>query len=252
MHLRMKLLLGFLTLSGMLVVAGIWSIYALSSLGESVQKLLDDNYRSITAAEEMVEALERQDSGVLLLLLGRSAEGREIIDEARLSFEEAFSAAGRNITIDGERAVLDRIRENYGSYEEVWRRPIVDTEREGNISWYFELVHQRFLAVKSSVNDLKRLNERSLYGTASELKGRAERAVVPGTVATIAALVFSVLFSYLVNRFMVGPISRITGAANAFVRHGTPFRVQVDTSDEIGELAEAVGRVCVQDPGGRR
>lgn len=249
MKLRMKLLMGFLILSGMLVVAGIWSIYALGSLGQSVQGLLDDNYRSIRAADQMLQALEREDSGVLLLLLGRWEDGRQIIDLAHVSFQEAFDKAAQNITIPGERSYIDRIEETYRSYQQLWSRPIVDTEREGNINWYFEDVHRRFLDVRSAVSELKRLNEESLYNTASDLKGRAERAVVPGTVATIAALVFSILFTYLVSRFMVGPITKITHAANEFVSHGHPFRVEVDTEDEIGDLADAVSRICVPNRG---
>lgn len=71
MSLRFKIMSGFLILALMLAIAGIWSIYELNSFGTSAEDLLDENYRSIKAAEMMLEALERQDSGILLLLFGK-------------------------------------------------------------------------------------------------------------------------------------------------------------------------------------
>jgi cytochrome c peroxidase len=63
-------------------LAGAWSIYELKTVGTSVQRLLDDNYKSINAARLMTEALERKDSAILLLLSGNWTEGREIIESA--------------------------------------------------------------------------------------------------------------------------------------------------------------------------
>jgi hypothetical protein len=103
MSLRFKILSGFLILALMLAIAGIWSIYELNSIGTSVQELLDDNYRSIKAAEMMTEALERQDSGILLLLLGKWEEGRRILDSADNLFEKGYQIAENNLTIPGER-----------------------------------------------------------------------------------------------------------------------------------------------------
>lgn len=79
-------MLGFLILALMLAVAGAVSIYELKTVGALVQALLDDNYRSITTAKKMTEALERQDSGILLLLSGKWKQGRETITTADNNF----------------------------------------------------------------------------------------------------------------------------------------------------------------------
>ena len=59
MGLRAKILSGFLILTTMLFMARIWSIYELTRVGTSVQRLLDENYKSINPAKMMIEALER-------------------------------------------------------------------------------------------------------------------------------------------------------------------------------------------------
>ncbi len=110
MRLRAKILTGFLILAAMLLVAGAWSIYELRNISTSVQKLLDENYRSIDAAKSMLEALEREDSAILLLLLGKREEGREILQSADGSFEEAYLRVSRNVTIPGEQVYVDKIK----------------------------------------------------------------------------------------------------------------------------------------------
>jgi HAMP domain-containing protein len=246
MRLRFKILSGFLTLALMLLIAGVWSVYQLHSMSGSVQELLNDNYRSINASDVMLQALERQDSGVLLLLLGKWEEGRKVIQAAEAVFEEGYKIANSNITIPGERDYVEKVRLKYQSYKDAWTRPIVGTAKEGDLNWYLSEIHQLFLEAKMSVEELKNLNERTLYETASRLKDHANRAAMPGTVAIVAALVFSVIFSYLVNHFMIGPIIQITNAVEDFAQSRKTFSVDVATRDEIGDLAAAISSLCAR------
>jgi len=244
MSLRFKILSGFLILALMLAIAGVWSIYELNSIGTSVQELLDDNYRSIKAAEMMTEALERQDSGILLLLLGKWEEGRNIINSADDLFEKGYQIAENNLTIPGERDFVERIRQQYIKYRNMWKKPIVGTDKEGNLDWYFSNLHAEFLNVKSAVNELKELNEETLYRTASGLKNRANRAVMPGIVAVISALVFSLIFSYFVNQYMVNPINKMAHGIKDFLERDKTFDVTFETKDEISHLSSAIRSLC--------
>ena len=240
MGLRLKILSGFLILALMLFIAGVWSVYQLKFLGTSVQQLLDENYKSINAADIMLESLEREDSGILLLMLGKWEEGRKIINFADTSFNQSYQIAKNNVTIKGEGDYIKQINEKYQAYKNMWSRPIVDTTREGDLAWYLNNVHVAFLEVKTSINTLKVLNEKILYQTASDLKNRANRAVMPGTVAIISALIFSLVFSYFVNHFMISPIIEITRGVENFQKNDEPFEVTLETNDEISNLAKAI------------
>lgn len=240
MGLRVKILSGFFILALMLLIAGVWSVYQLKSLGTSVQQLLDENYKSINAADTMLQSLEREDSGILLLMLGNLEEGTKTINAADAAFNQGYQIASNNVTIPGEGNYIKQINEKYKAYKNMWRRPIVDTKREGDLSWYLSTVHVVFLDLKTSINALKVLNEQTLYHTASDLKNRANRAVMPGTVAIISALLFSLLFSYFVNHFMISPIIAITRSVENFEKNDEPFKVTIETEDEIHSLAEAI------------
>ncbi len=240
MGIRMKVLSGFLILTCMLFLAGGWSIYELNSIGTSVQALLDDNYRSINAARIMTEALEREDSAILLLQSGNWNEGRKIIESADRSFQQGFRIARENITIAGEKAHIEKIETAYRTFKNIWIKPIVGTNSERNLDWYFNEVHPRFLGVKSDVEKLMSENDRVMYQTASNLKNRAHRAVMPGVVAILAALIFSFLFNYFVNYYLVGPIIRITTGIQALIKNGEPFHVNIETEDELGSLTASI------------
>lgn len=240
MGLRMKILSGFTILTMMLFVAGIWSISELRSVGSSVQRMMDENYKSIDACEMMIEALERQDSAVLLLLLGKWEKGRSIIREGDDLFRKGFDIAKTNVTIPGEGGYIDDIETRYRVYKELWDKPIVGTKREADLNWYFEEIHRAFLNTKSAVTDLKRLNDRNLYQTASELKARSHRATMPGIVAILSALVFTLLFNYFVNLYLVSPIIRITKGIRSFVETGKPENIEVKTRDELADLVSSV------------
>jgi NtrC-family two-component system sensor histidine kinase KinB len=75
MALKKKILIGYgvaFVVMGWVVV---WAVANLVSLGQASNAILRENYWSILAAENMVDALERQDSTILLLFLGDPAKG---------------------------------------------------------------------------------------------------------------------------------------------------------------------------------
>jgi HAMP domain-containing protein len=240
MGLRTKILSGFAILTMMLFIAGIWSIYELRSMSTSVQKMLDDNYKSIHATRMMIEGLEREDSGVLLLLLGKGEEGRSIIRTGDEQFRKGFEIAEHNVTIPGEKAYVDAIEAKYKTYKELWTRAVIGTKREADLSWYFENIHRAFLDTKASVTELMELNDKSMYQTASDLKERSRRASMPGLVAILSALVFTLIFNYFVNLYMVSPIIKITRGIRRFVETREPVDIEVETKDEIADLVSSI------------
>ncbi|NTU51110.1 MAG: HAMP domain-containing histidine kinase, partial [Candidatus Aminicenantes bacterium] len=73
--LRQKIFFGFGALLVIMLVIGAQSLLQLSRLGVSIDVILRENYRSVIAAQQMKEALERVDSGFLFVLLGHAQEG---------------------------------------------------------------------------------------------------------------------------------------------------------------------------------
>ncbi|MCF8024326.1 MAG: hypothetical protein K9K82_02435 [Desulfobacteraceae bacterium] len=84
------------------------------------------------------------------------------------------------------------------------------------------------------------LNDQAMYETASDLKNRAHRAVMPGVIAILSALVFTILFNYFVNIYIVNPILLLIKSIDNFLNKGEPISVKMDSDDELADLAASV------------
>ena len=115
--LRQKISLGFGALLIILIVIGTQSIIHLSRLGVSIDVILRENYRSVIACQEMKEALERVDSGILFVLLGHEQEGDELIRVNQAAFESSLQVELSNITLPAEGEKAARLRDLYRQYE---------------------------------------------------------------------------------------------------------------------------------------
>ena len=245
MSLRFKIMSGFLILSVMLFAAGALSIYELTHIGQSVQSLLDENYKSINAAKNMIEALERQDSGILLLISGERERSRSTIEAADKDFREAFQVAKSNITIPGEAAYVSAVMESYQAFRSCWNQPVALTSKKSDLSWYFNQAHLKFLEAKNRVNQLMNLNDQTLYKTASALKNRARRSIMPGVIAIIAALIFTAVFNFFIHLYFISPIKKLTAGIRDFIKTGNRSGMRVGSRDEIGELAAAIEEISI-------
>ena len=67
--LKVKIFSSFMLLVLMLVIAGAMSIWELKKMNNSFSDVIDNNYLSIEHALNVTQALEREDSGILLLFL---------------------------------------------------------------------------------------------------------------------------------------------------------------------------------------
>ena len=108
---RQKLSIGFGGLLLIILIIGIQSIIHLTKLGESIDVILRENYRSVIACQQMKEALERIDSGILFELLGYTQKGDELIRKNELAFRWPLesSCITSPFPEKGKRQIISRI-----------------------------------------------------------------------------------------------------------------------------------------------
>lgn len=240
MKIKFKILSGFALIIAMLVIAGFMSIIEFSKLSESVNALIEDNYKTIEASKTMIEALEREDSGILLLVSGQWKEGRTILQSADSLFNTAFDLAKNNITEPDEEKYIERIEKSYLAFREKWVIPIVGTSKENNIDWYFKDIHMNFIAAKSDIQALMTLNQDSMYEEASDLKEKAHRALMPGIIAIISALIFLIMFNFLITKYYVSPLEKMILSLKTFHAQTPYFDAGIETNDEFKALEKEI------------
>lgn len=241
--LKLKILAGFLLIVALLIVAGTVSIVEFIKLSRSVNSLIEDNYKTIESTKRMLEALERKDSGVLLILLGEREEGKEIINEANTSFIQAFGVAKNNITEANEEQFIEKIDSLYLIFKIKVDIAISDKLKAGDMSWYHGEVFQSFLDVKHAVDELMVLNQSSMYNEATILKDKSHRAIMPGIVAIVGALILSLLLSFFISKYYVSPISDLAEAVKSFHPREKNLRSKIKSNDEIKELENEINNL---------
>ena len=116
MKLKDKILLGYSLSLTLIVLVGGWGITNLRRLGKASEAILKENYNSILAAENTIEALERQDSAILLFLLENRDRGSQQFQNNQIEFLKWLGRAEGNITIPGEAEIVASIESAYQNY----------------------------------------------------------------------------------------------------------------------------------------
>jgi len=171
--LRQKMSLGFGGMLVILVIIGVQSVRHFSSLGASIDVILRENYRSVIACQQMKEALERIDSGLLFILLGEKAKGEALVAANKASFRAALQVELDTITLPGEGEKAGLIRDSFGRFESALA-DVVDPAPSATArkSAYFDRVLPLFERIKSGADEILQMNQQNM----SDAKDRARRS----------------------------------------------------------------------------
>jgi NtrC-family two-component system sensor histidine kinase KinB len=244
MSLKRKILVGYGVAFALMAVVVVWAVANLVSLGRASDAILRENYRSILAAENMINALERQDSGVLLMLLGRRDAGMAQFRTNEAAFLEWLGRAKDNITIGGEAELVESIESSYGNYREIPAKlsPAAGSQ-SASAQFYEESVRNVFLRVREHCVELRALNEKTMYAASLRAGRVAERAIWSTATVAGSALMLALVFSLLMADRIVRPLERFMQAARQISEGDYEVTVPVDTGDELGHLAREFNRM---------
>jgi two-component system, NtrC family, sensor histidine kinase KinB len=251
MDLKKKILIGYGLGFGLMALVVAWAVVNLLSLGKASDAILRDNYRSILAAENMVDSLERQDSGILLTLLGDRETGMAQLKENEALFLQWLARAKDNITIRGEAELLQTIEDGYSRYRMVFSTLVDRLGKEHpsgalQSKGYHDSVYPVFAEVRDACIQLRNLNEETMYAASVRAGHVAKRAiwstVMVAVTALIAALILSLLFSERITR----PLKRFMEASRKIAAGNYTVQVPVETRDELGHLAREFNRMAAQ------
>ncbi len=249
MTLKKKILIGHGVAFALMGLVVAWAITNLVSLGKATDAILSENYRSILAAENMVDALERQDSGMLLMLLGDAEIGIAQFRENEAVFMEWLARAKDNITIRGEAEFVQSIEAHYSAYRKHFSALTDRREAGGAVlapARYQEAVYPLFAKVREACIGLRNLNEETMYAASVRAGGVARRAIWSTAFVAASALIVALLFSLFLAERIVRPIRCLMEASRKISSGDYAVQVLVETGDELGRLAGEFNRMARQ------
>ncbi|MFU8803972.1 MAG: HAMP domain-containing protein [Bradymonadaceae bacterium] len=233
MNLRTRLLLGFGYLILLLLLTAGSAAVGFFQISEAIDQILEENFRSVSSAVEMLESLERQTTVTIEVMM--TGEPGDFTD-LDASFERHLAIARGNITIEGEAEALDRVAADYEEYRAV-RDRIVASPRDRPMGVFRQDLFPRYSDVKEGVFELLTLNHEAIIA-ADENARRTALATAGwlGFLVTVS-LVSMAFLARLLQRAILSRFDELTEAAESIIVGERSRRFEVSGHDELSVVA---------------
>jgi methyl-accepting chemotaxis protein len=238
--IKWKIFFGFLVLAFMLFVAGGITIYEFISLNRTVNSLLENNYNTIQAAIGMQEAVKQEESGILLTLSGSKRLGTEMIRQGGIAFAKASLEAATHGIGTGNQKLIGDIRIKYDKFKSDLALTDLEQINDLRVSWYSGKLYPGINGLESSIQNLIIFNQDIIYSESDKLRDMSKRAIMPGIVAILSALIMAVIFTYFINKFFVKPILVLTKKVEDYKLTSGPIDAGIETQDELKQLETSI------------
>jgi NtrC-family two-component system sensor histidine kinase KinB len=237
--LRRKILFGYGLFMALMVLVIVWAINDLRRLGRASDAILSENYKSILAAENMIDSIERQDSATLLVLLGYEEEGLNQFHENEGHFLQWLARAKDNITIEGEEKVIESIDQGYKSYLIYFSelRSIHNRSHREAASFYHETALPNFKSVRDACVSLREINSDTMFRASAHANNIAQKATFSMSIFGLLAVAIGLGFSLLLSTVLVRPLRSMMKATQKLAEGSYDVQVETSSTDELGHLA---------------
>lgn len=224
------------------------------------RRIIENNYDSVVAAQEMKESLERQDSAALFLLLGERELADRQLREHRARFNAAFQKEANNITEPGESEKVEDLGRDPDAYYQLFDEFLAQTEdlprsdatacpqgpdNSGTMrSAYFAKLKPQFDRLRAGCDEILQLNQRAML-LKSEAAGSVAHRWFLSTLSIARALVAAGLtLAFFLSNRIVRPIRELTATTARIAGGDLSAKVEVSSRDEIGLLAAEYNRMA--------
>ncbi len=238
--LKGKISFVYLGLVMLIAIVGTTASLNLFNLGRSVNGLMIANYKSINAAANMIEAIERQDSAVLIYINVDTQKGKELFADNNEEFLKWYYVGANNITEKGEKELVDSINASYTRYVKLFLDLQEIRSNQGidkTVDFYNTKVMPDFINTKNELKQLSLLNEKAMFKGKDQATEHAQNSMYLVLGLSIFAIIGGgVVSRFFTNRFLM-PISSLTQTMKLIKAGDLNQQADIITRDEVGELA---------------
>ncbi len=247
MKLKSKIRISFIIIASMLLIAIFVSVHEFNTIGNSVKLLLDKNYESVISTKKMLLSIEREDSGILLILLGQTEKGNRILLEADKDFKNNYKILSNNINNEKEKLLIKKIERKYKLYKEIWSEILLYNSNEKKMDWYTNKAHKIFNDIFDILKIVLDINDNIIYNTATNIKSRAFRSFVPGIIALICSFILIIILNYILNILLLIPLRKIILFIKTYNHSKFISNLEIDSNDELFELKQSIDMLIAEN-----
>ncbi len=245
MNIRQKFLTGFGVLLAGIAIFGVMMLHQVDKLGRSVDVILRENYQSVIICQNVNEALERIDSGLLLSLSGQSAEPNLFAVQID-KINREWRAELRNITLptEGERA--EKVAKLLSEY--IVLLPRVNNSNvpsKEKIASYREKVFPLFMELKKEIGGILTLNQQNMIDAKNLAGAEADQLHRQGIMLLLGCVVFVIAFLLLLTQWVQKPLQKLISMTDEIANGNLSLTLDSKSNDEIGQLSRSFNAMAI-------
>jgi NtrC-family two-component system sensor histidine kinase KinB len=225
--LRQKIFVVFAMLLLIAALISLQSIRRFNQLGRSIDVILKENYRSVIACQQMNDALERMDSGMLFILSGFVKEGINQIEANR-----------DNLTLPEESVRASELKSLFDLYSQNVEK-FMRSQPQALPQIYFDNLFPLFKDIKSKAGFILQMNQENMNTANDRARRKAAQARRDMYFFLALSAIIALLFMFFSNHWILKPIHRLLDSTQEIRKGNLNLVIKVDTRDEIGQLSEA-------------
>lgn len=238
--LKGKISVLFLSLVVLIAIVGTTASVNLFNLSRSIDGLMISNYKSINSATKMMEAIERQDSAVLIYINVDTQKGKKFFTDNNEEFLKWYNVNANNVTEKGEKDVVETIKVSYTNYVELFLDLQEIRSQQGATKaneFYNTKIMLDFIDIKNELKKLSLLNEKSMFRSKDMATENARNSMY----LVLGISIFAIFGGFAVSRFFTNrflmPITLLTQNMKSIKAGDLNQQANINTKDEIGELS---------------
>lgn len=244
--LRGKISILYLSLVAMIALVGTFAVICLYQLTGAIDGLMIDNFKSIKAVAQMLDAVEQQESAVLTYISIDREEGVNRFIQSGSNFADAYNIAMNNVTELGENEHIGKVQSYYIAYGELFSKlqEVYRTKGEEEAGAFYKAEMLPALQkLKNELQQLSDVNERiMLAGRENTTRNARTFLYFLLTISFITVTAGFFASRFLANKFL-RPIESLTGTIKLIKAGNLDCEAQVLSEDETGELAAEINRM---------
>jgi NtrC-family two-component system sensor histidine kinase KinB len=244
--MKRRIFFGLAPLFLLLIAMGLYAVTLFTKLGNRVDVILRENFRSVLAGQQMKETAERMDSALFFSLAGEEERGRKLYAQSLPVFRESLRTELGNITLPGEAQLAEKVKQSHEKYaaraDIFWATPNLEARRK----MYFGEMLPIFTELKDTAQEIIRINQDNMVQAdrdARHLAAESTRYMIFAIVAGIGGAIF---FAVRLQRSILRPIQRLTTVSKELGEGKLDQVVPVESQDELGQLADTFNKMATK------
>jgi nitrogen fixation/metabolism regulation signal transduction histidine kinase len=237
--IRTKVTLGIMFLFAELIIIGLLGIYYFSSINNSTELMIKNNYQSVQYSENMIQAIDETQTSVTSLFLNKLYHyDKNSMMIFFKKFEENLNLENNNITEFGEKELVETISQKYFKYKAIILKQSYDsiTNKE---NFYFVNILPVINEIKTTIHSVSNLNMHAIIQKNDNLNDTITRFYKNLTI--ILSVCFLLTFSFMYNfpNYIAKPIKEITENIKEIANKDFKSQIKFTSKDEFKQLTEA-------------